>query len=678
MKRFYLSGGIALFMAVSFGTAINAQVVLERPDDYQMSRTVIPEEEKHYFGHIDELRPLPQDDEFATYAYTYDDMVIFSYDEENFVQVLDIFDNPVWSGTIPLDSFAIVDGLADSVYMVLATGEFTVVSGDPWGMGLGTWCAVDENSRPVSTKLLSVGPKYLQMSGNYAEGVIAVFAYANNTHVIVRNLDTDGVIWEGDLNAGDHYYYRHDDPTNPRGFPYSVEASRPVSALTLNGMGGVYIPSFNGTFVGRDFLTYSPYCYQNGDVTKNVAVLPWEDDTRVIIVDLDNPEDTIWDKVCPTAGVIEGTVISLPRRDQKLGRGLKIHSDKDITFMNVPYATYGNNIIGFYIMAGIDRNGLGIGTEFHVPLVCSGGAGYATRLHVIAYSDNTSFTVTRTPKLGGAEEPIASGTLDRGEYYRFTAASWDVTQVGTYHVVADKGVGTIVNCYDDNGATFLPLWFALHPNIAATPSFQFEETECLVPFPYLVYAENNGNAPDTINLNAVDTKYPEFDNELFDELGLPLYDTDGDGRLDTDIVGAGGRFGVTVEVTPVDKLPFGYVDTCVFSVQSVIDTSKHDTALLVTTIREIEVDLDPDTVIVNAYPGENAVFDLDALHTSWYRPDTLNFDYRTTIPESQWPVELSEGGTPLTDDDGDGMVDIDSVPEGDPPVPVPMQVTVSI
>ncbi|MBD3285092.1 hypothetical protein GF338_02025 [candidate division WOR-3 bacterium] len=71
-----------------------------------------------------------------------------------------------------------------------------------------------------------------------------------------------------------------------------------------------------------------------------------------------------------------------------------------------------------------------------------------------------------------------------------------------------------------------------------------------------------------------------------------------------------------------------------------------------------------------------AVFDLDASHDSWYRADTLNFDYTAS---GGWPVRVtSSTGTNLTDSDGNGWVDIAGVIPGEPPVPVPMQVRVDV
>ncbi|MBD3286772.1 hypothetical protein GF359_09160, partial [candidate division WOR-3 bacterium] len=604
-------------------------------------------------------------DTFSTYGYTFGDIVIFSYGDSNFCNVLKTNGEIIWSDTLMVDDYALVPGLEPEVYQVQGSEKFSVLSGDPFNLGVGTWFAVDEKSRPLSTKLLSVGPKTFIGGQNR----IVLFSYYDNTNIVFRDIQNDVLIWEGSLDSAQYLAY---DTAVYKPIVFSVKANKPVSAGTFSGVVGTYVPAFNGTFVGRDFMTYC-HALNNPPAPQDLNVVPWEDNAQVVVTNLDNPDDTIWKLSCGERGVVQ--CISAPENI-----AIYIHSDKDISVSQTPWCGYtsAGNSIPAYLVRGIDQDGLGLGLEFYVPLIRSGLVRDEDMsfIHIIAYEDNTQVKLNRIQRYGANEQSLWQGNLNRGDYYRKAATSNDAGHA-IYHVTSSEPVSVIASHAGLQGSDFLPLWFALHPSVAVLPD-QFEQTECLIPYPYDVRIENNGNSWDLINIKKTNTKYPEFTSALYDLLGNTLEDIDGDGQPDTDTLTQGELFELRAEVTPVDKLPFGYTDSCVISVVSMRDPEKSDTAYLVTTIREIEVDLDPDTVIVNAYPGENAVFDLEALHTSLYRPDTLNFDYTTTIPESQWPVELSEGGTPLTDDDGDGMVDIDSVPEGDPPVPVPMQVTVSI
>jgi hypothetical protein len=352
----------------------------------------------------------------------------------------------VWSDTLMENSHHLLGDLPYGVYMVTSPKGFSVLTGDPFLTGIGTWYAVDENSRPISTKLLSVGPHVYGSDGHVP--VFVVFAYYDNTHVVVTNLDNRQIIWEGDLDSAD-YYLREGGDVPP--ISYSVEATRPVSTMTGGGLGGMYIPAFNGTFTGRDFMTYQQRWITGG--VHDLEIVPWEDETQVTITDLDDPADTIWHEFFEKRGEIKGQAIPLSGS----GRALYIHSDKDVSLPQVPWVSYSApNSLGFFLMRGIDRDGLGIGREFYLPIEGSILPDYPSRLHVIAFEDNTEVRVGRIPRTGGAETQIWEGTLNKGEYYRYTCQA-DAQDHAIYHVTASEGVATIANCRDLEGSDFFPV-----------------------------------------------------------------------------------------------------------------------------------------------------------------------------------------------------------------------------
>ncbi|TKJ43674.1 hypothetical protein CEE36_03030 [candidate division TA06 bacterium B3_TA06] len=291
-----------------------------------------------------------------------------------------------------------------------------------------------------------MGPKISSVS----DAVIAVFAYYDSTHVVVRDIDEGGIIWEGDLDSAE--YYLQDSPT-PHPLIFSVESTKPVSAVTLSGLSGVvgtYAPAFNGTFTGQDFITY---CHNWTEASQDLNIIPWEDDATVVVTDLDDPADTIWQVVCPKKGEIKG--MDMPQRI-----ALYIHADKDISVAQTPWASYGASMIAFYMVRGIDRGGTGLGTEFYLPVETSlsgGGRDYYSRLHVVAFKDSTEVTVTRIPRDGGDKTEIWQGTLHTGEYYRYTSALGDATAHAIYHVMASNKVATIASCGDDKGSDFFPV-----------------------------------------------------------------------------------------------------------------------------------------------------------------------------------------------------------------------------
>ncbi|MBN2379512.1 PorV/PorQ family protein [candidate division WOR-3 bacterium] len=296
----------------------------------------------------------------------------------------------------------------------------------------------------------------------------------------------------------------------------------------------------------------------------------------------------------------------------------------------------------------------------------------------VTYAPNPSSiasgSVTRILNNPAPDPVIRIDDLDNAEL--------PITVHSSQAVAASDGVSypasALENVKESEDVYPLPLRSALQPSIAVLPD-QYQQTECLVTHPYGLFIENNGSAWDVINMDVYNSLDPEFTTEICDTSGKPLPDVDGDGRPDTDTLPQGGTFEVLAEVTPVDKLPFGYTDTCFFSGQSVRNPDWLDTAVLVTTIRQIEVSLDSNMTL-EAYPADVAVFNLEASHTSLYRADTLNFNWWATQPETSWPIRVTdEYGTDLEDsDDDDNLVDIADVAPDDPPLPVPLQVRVGV
>jgi len=680
MRRVVVIVSILLLGGVQIGLAQAVQPSSVLMQDYVERDTTRPAplfegtvEQTHYVGKLD-LPMIPQEeDTFATFAYTYGDIVIFSYGDSNYCRILNDAGDSVWSGVLMNEEYVLVKDIAWGVYEVLGSKEFSVLSGDPFVRGLGTWYAVDQNSRPLSTKLLSVGPKMTFNPAN--EAIMVVFAYNDNTHVVVTNMYDDQIIWEGDLDSAE-YYLREVGDLPP--IVYSVEATKPVSTMTSCGVNGMYVPAFNGTFTGRDFMTYQ---HKWGDAPQDIQFVPWEDETRVTVTDLNNPDDLIQTVFCEKRGEIRGFAVPLPTG----GRPLYIHADKDISVSQTEWASFGTSYVAFYMVRGIDRDGLGLGREFYIPLQASVswasiGPVYS-RLHVIAFSDSTDVKITRIPRFGGNETTIYEGTLDRGEFYRYSCPMDDEAAVAIYHVTTSEGVATMGSCLDRQGSDFLPLWFAIHPAVAAYPD-QFKDTECLVPTSqtndgaYEVYVENNGNIWDVINIFTKNSKDPYFVTSLSDELGRTLPDVDGDGNPDTDTLPKGGNVLVLADVTPAEMLPFGTTDTCFFRVVSMRDTIRLDTAFLVTTILEVKIMVDPDT-FVTEYPRNTKVIPVAAYSTSLYREDTVNLTYHSTQDSLTWLVSFTDTlGVPLQDTDANDTLDVPGVPTDS--VAAPFQVRVRV
>ncbi len=418
-------------------------------------------EPTHMVGRF-EFPPAAPEDSFVTYVYSYGDIVIFSYADDNDCKMYDAQGGLVWSGTMMEDDYELITGLSQGVYKVDIPKGSSVLSGDPFTEGLGCWYAVDQYNRPKGTKLLSVGPT----NYSYSQNLIVVFSYYDNTHVVIRDVDTKDIIWEGDLDSA-KYYVKDSPYVTP--IVFSVEASRPVSAGTFSGVVDTYAPAFNGTFTGQDFMTY---VHSRTSASQDLNIIPWEDNTTVTITTLGNPADTIWSVLCRNRGEIKG--MAMPQN-----RAIYIHADKDISVSQTPWASWGGGSIAFYLTRGIDRDGLGLGTDFFIPIEQSVSGGYTSRLHVIAFLDTTEVTVTRIPRSGGEETTIWEGTLHKGEYYRYTCPEDDASAHAIYHVTSTRNVATVGSCYDRQGSDFYPV-----ANIGT--SAISEETEASLPLDWQV------------------------------------------------------------------------------------------------------------------------------------------------------------------------------------------------
>ena len=444
-----MGAGMALSIYAS-----DAFLTHAKPQDWCGGSTTLSSEPMHKVTRFELPSISEEDSGYISYVYTYSDLVIFSYSNSSTCEVVDFDGSAVWSKTLDENEYEVIEDLPYGVYLVKCPHEFAVLSGDSWGVGLGAWTALDDNSRPLSTRLLSMSPGAGMVLPYDFEQSMTVFAYKPNTHVVIKDVAADTQIWEGDLDSGSYFYHRHDNLITEN-YPYSVEASEPVSTMTGGGL-GYYLPAYNGTFTGRDFMGYVAFVREPADasiVPQDLEIIPWENNTTVTVTDLDNPLDTIWKVFCEKRGEIKGINIPLPNNE---GRAIYVHGDKDISAAQIPWASYDpTTSIGFYLAVGVDRGGLGIGTEFYLPLECS-GSEYLSRLNVVAYRDNTDVTVTRIPRNGGTESAVWNGTLNKGEHYQFTARSWNAEDFAIYHVVTTKPSVTMANCYDRNGADFFP------------------------------------------------------------------------------------------------------------------------------------------------------------------------------------------------------------------------------
>ncbi|TKJ42900.1 hypothetical protein CEE36_06440, partial [candidate division TA06 bacterium B3_TA06] len=489
MKNFAIIAGV-------LGMALSAQA------QYGIAPGSIAREQAEPSPTQTYLHVLPaEEDTFATYIYTFGDIVIFSYEDSARAEIADQSGNVIWSGNLNADEYAF-RRTGEGIYQVRCNKEFSVLIGDPLSQIVQGWYAVDQHSRPLSNKFLTVMQGSWVSAAHAGRERFCVFAYHDNTDVTVKNLVDGTVIWTGTLDSLQRWEKRR---SVQAGLPVSVEATKEVSVLSY-GDCGYYAPAFNGTFTGRDFITF---CGDLGGTDMQpwpqaLKVIPWEDNTNVVVTDLDNPADTLWKFFVAKKGDIQSR--------NYVGRFLKVHADRDISCALVPGRPSGY----YYLVRSIDRNGLGMGTEFYISTLgaWSPDSTVDGKIDLFAFYDDTEVKIFEMPD---ERDPVWSGTLDKGGHQRL------MTDWATYKVEATRGVAVIESAGDRAGADFLPLWFAIHPDVAAYPN-QFKDTECLVPTSqtdasaYEVYVENNGNIWDVINIFTENSDSLNFSTSLSDEL----------------------------------------------------------------------------------------------------------------------------------------------------------------
>ncbi len=415
-------------------------------------------------------------DSSATWVFTERYLTIFSYADDNYCEVSNHLGQVQWSDTLTEDDYAFVDLPAEGAYYVRADKGISVMSGNPWEMSTqGSWFAVDERSQPISNRLLSavspgVGlPEY--------ERCATIFAYYDGTHVVFRDLAEDEIIWEGDLDSADYYHWDADNAGKDR-LVFSVEATYPVSAMSGFASVGMYSPAFNGTFKGRDFFTYAHYAPHEQDI----QIVPWEDSVQVTVINLDDPSDTVWEIFLEDEGVSRGLTVN----DNGYGpKAFYIHSDKDISVPMIHWESSSHSLgeeIRYFAIRGIDRTGTGLGTDFYVPLQRSdpGIPGNAfSKLHVVAFHDNTDVTVYRIGVEGRNDSLLWDGVLNKGEYYQHITAN-ALYGNATYQVISSKEVAVLGSSgYEKRGSDFFPVQYWETPISVAEESVEVPKLELI-------------------------------------------------------------------------------------------------------------------------------------------------------------------------------------------------------
>ncbi|MBN2380634.1 hypothetical protein JXM67_12605 [candidate division WOR-3 bacterium] len=635
MKTCYMMVGMMLLAATVRGN--------DRPSNQRIPESSNPsiEEEHqaseaslegtHFVGKLDLTSLVPQRDTFISFMYIYEDVVIFSYADDNYCRLLTEDGQTVWEDTLQKDGFAYVnqwptgEAIDLGVYQVIADKKFTALSGNVV-YNSSNWHAVDRDGRPIGTYFLTA---------THTDRPAVIFSYQDNIHVLVRNLRNTSILWEGDLDSV--RYYLLEIPSDDTLPVISIKASKPVSVMASCGVMDTYIPTFSGSYTGQDFI-------MGGCGTHVINIIPWEDNTTVTVVNLDDPADTIWTKTLEDRGILETRFLAGSKGTLL---AVYVHADKDISICQVPYLSNGETSFAEYLIRGIDRDGLGLGTEFYVPMVRSKAptmSEWFSKLHVFSNNENTHVRVKRISKYTGEETQVWAGYLDRGEYFEYSTPS-----NGIIHVTSTNKVAVQACCgFDDTnpfygdfysvGADFMPVWGDFDDSIIVRPDTIGEG----LPRDTLTYELEvlNFTYDDDVIDIITTTAQPGWFHEVTDSLGNPLADTDADEMPDVGLLPATvGQTRLRVRVGIPEGTTAGTEDT--FTIYGISSNSfnLYDSALVRTRVlKQGLIFVNPDQTQDVSPDAPSALYLLEVLNES-------NSDEIGEITwDGDWPLRVFDSG----------------------------------
>lgn len=293
-------------------------------------------------------------DTFACFCYTPSEMMLFSYYDETELEVVGPADTIVWSGVLGEEQYETLTP-GSGFYEVRGNKQYSVLVGDPSANRISGYYAVDEGSRPLSTRILTYMP-----SSIYGFELFIVFAYQDSTDASIVDLITGVVVWSGLLNAGEHH------SLVMSGVPIKVESDKPVSALSYGDI-GYYVPAACGTLCGTLFYTYTGAAQWEPDLN----IIAFEDATSVDVTFTETGVP-VWSGELNRAQ--HHSVINIEDEEY-----ITVESNKPITVCMSP-SPDSTHPVFCHFMRVADSTGHGVGTLFYVP-AC------ASRLYIVSWSD---------------------------------------------------------------------------------------------------------------------------------------------------------------------------------------------------------------------------------------------------------------------------------------------------
>ncbi|MDR0373523.1 MAG: hypothetical protein LBI79_08220 [Nitrososphaerota archaeon] len=354
---------------------------------------------------------------YNSMIFTIADIIIFGYEDNTDLFVYDSAGQVVWQGTLNQGQSQSLR-VAQGVYKVSGNEKFTVLSGDPIAQGVVGFYSMDKNGYGAGQELYTYVPIL------YGSCRFAVFAFEDNTDVLVKNTLTNTPIWEGTLNKGEHWAHAGLASTW-----ITVLASSDVSALTCYDQ-SYYVPSTNKLWSGVEFYTYVG---NTVNWPHDLTVISAYDDNYVKIYDSDT-NAIIWE------GVLQKDEFYVQRYPSGANKFVTINCDKVSVVSVQPWVSQTTNYHqGTYVP---DVKGSGIGREFYATSLTGG------YVYILGYTDNTKVSIYNLQ----TGDHIRDYVVDKDKYVNINPGN------GIWKVVSNNAI-SIYSGFGEANAGFAPVEF---------------------------------------------------------------------------------------------------------------------------------------------------------------------------------------------------------------------------
>ena len=362
--------------------------------------------------------PISSGDKYKynSMIFTIADIILFGYEDDTELIVTNS-EGLIWEGSLDQGKNMSIQ-VTQGVYKVSGTKKFTVLTGDPVSGGVVGYYAMDKDGYGAGRELYTFVPEL------FSSCKFIVFAFEDNTSVLVKNTLTGLTIWEGTLNKGEHW-----ERANLSSVWITVLASSNVSALTCYDQ-SYYVPSVNSLWSGTEFYTYVG---NTGNWPHDLTVFSAYDNNHVVITDT-TTQAVLWE------GVLNKDAYTVLKYPSGADKYISIKSDDTVVVCVQPWLSETTDYHqGTYVQ---DILGSGIGNEFYATSLTGG------YIYVLGYRDNTEV------KIYNIETGALMNTniVNKDEYVNINPGN------GVWKIISDNSI-SVYSGWGHANAGFAPVEF---------------------------------------------------------------------------------------------------------------------------------------------------------------------------------------------------------------------------